>query len=109
MAYELHVHVFGRDGVLGDLEPHSGPPPHEVCLVIEGLAGTDRLAHKLTDFAVRMFFLARIPGSKGSSGLAATTKETMRSSPGFVWNVNHTMRIGDPMELFAVHVGEAGA
>jgi len=108
VEHELHVHVFGRNGVLGDLEPCSGPPPHEVCLVVEGLAATDTLAHKLTDFAVRMFFLARIPGSKGSSGLAATTKETMRSSPGFVWNVNHTMRIADPMELFPVHVDDAG-
>jgi hypothetical protein len=106
--YQLHFHVFGRDGVLKDLEPVRNASPHELCIVVEGLAGTDALAHKLTDFATRMFFLARIPGSKGSSGLAATTKETMRSSPGYVWNVNHTMRVDDPMELFPVHIGEAG-
>jgi hypothetical protein len=108
VPHQLHFHVFGRDGVLKELEPMRHVTPHEVCIVVEGLAATDELAHKLTDFATRMFFLARIPGSKGSSGLAATTKETMRSSPGFVWNVNHTMRIADPMELFPVHVAEAG-
>jgi len=57
---------------------------------------------------VRMFFLARVPGVKGTAGTAATTKQTMRSSPGYVWNVNHTMPIDDPMELFPVHVTTAG-
>jgi hypothetical protein len=106
--HELHFHVFGRDGCLGPLEPVKNATPHELCVVVEGVAETDDLAHKLTDFAVRMFFLARIPGSKGSSGLAATTKQTMRSSPGYVWNVNHTMRVRDPMALFPVDIGEAG-
>ena len=99
---------FGRNGVLGDLEPVRDANPHELCLVVEGVAESDALAHKITDFATRMFFLARVPGAKGSSGLAATTKETMRSSPGYVWNVNHIMPVEDPMELFPVHMTEAG-
>ncbi|MBL8689091.1 MAG: acyclic terpene utilization AtuA family protein [Rhodospirillaceae bacterium] len=108
MRYELYFHVFGRDAILKEMEPVRRDPGHEVGLVVEGLADTDIDAHRLTDFAVRMFFLARVPGSKGSSGLAATTKETMRSSPGYVWNVNHTMPVADPMELFPVHMTEAG-
>jgi hypothetical protein len=108
MPHELHFHAFGRDGVLKAMEPERERVPHEVCIVVEGLAPTEAAAHKLTDYATRMFFLARLPNSKGSSGLAATTKETMRSSPGFVWNVNHTMRIDDPLELFPTFVGEAG-
>lgn len=108
LRHELHFHVFGRDGVLKGMEPARGATPHEICIVVEGLADDATTAHQLTDFAVRMFFLARIPGSKGSSGLAATTKETMLSSPGYVWNVNHTMTLDDPMAPFAVHIGEAG-
>lgn len=108
MPYELHYHVFGRDGVLKEMEPLRHLTPHEVCIVIEGLAQTETQAHKLVDFATRMFFLARIPNSKGSSGLAACSKQTMCSSPGFVWNVNHTMRIDDPLALFPTHIAEAG-
>lgn len=108
MEYELHYHVFGRNGVLKDMEPVQGATPHEVCIVVEGLAATDRDAHRLVDFATRMFFLARIPNSKGSSGLAAFSKQTMKSAPGYVWNVNHIMRIDDPLELFPTHTGEAG-
>jgi hypothetical protein len=106
--YELHFHVFGRDGVLKELEPQRHSVPHELGVVVEGVAATDALAEKITDFAVRMFFLLRIPGVKGTAGSAATTKKTMKSSPGYVWNVNHTVPIDDPMELFPLHFTTAG-
>ena len=106
--YELYFHVFGRDAVLKELEPVKAVPGHELGLVVEGVAATDALAEKITDFATRMFFLARIPGVKGTAGTAATTKKTMKSSPGYVWNVNHTVPIDDPMQLFPVHMTEAG-
>jgi len=106
--YELFFHVFGRNGVMKELEPVKHGTAHELGIVVEGLAPTDPLAAKITDFAVRMFFLARIPGVKGTAGTAATTKQTMRSSPGYVWNVNHTVPIDHPMELFPVHLTEAG-
>ncbi len=106
--YELHYHVFGRNGVLKELEPVKETKAHELGVVVEGVAATDALAEKITDFAVRMFFLARIPGVKGTAGTAATTKKTMKSSPGYMWNVNHTVPIDDPMELFPVHMTVGG-
>lgn len=107
-TYELHFHVFGRNAVLKELEPVKKVSAHELGIVVEGVAATDALAEKITDFAVRMFFLARIPGVKGTAGTAATTKKTMKSSPGYVWNINHTVPIDDPMELFPVHMTEGG-
>lgn len=106
--YELFFHVFGRNGVLKDLEPVKETKSHELGIVVEGVAPTAEVAAKLTDFAVRMFFLARIPGVKGSAGSAATTKLPMRASPGYVWNVNHTIPIDDPLELFPTYLTEAG-
>jgi hypothetical protein len=106
--YELYFHVFGRNGMLKELEPAREITTHELGIVVEGLAGTDALAEKITDFAVRMFFLARVPGVKGTAGTAATTKKTMKSSPGYMWNINHTVPIDDAMELFPVHMTEAG-
>ena len=106
--YELYFHVFGRNGVLKELEPVRETLSHELGIVVEGVAANDALAEKITDFAVRMFFLARVPGVKGTAGTAATTKKTMKSSPGYVWNINHTVPIDDPMELFPVHLTDAG-
>jgi hypothetical protein len=107
-GYELFFHVFGRNGVLKDLEPLKTVRPHELCIVVEVVVEDDDLGEKLTDLAVRMFFLARIPGVKGTAGAAATTKKPMKYIPGYVWNVNHTVQVDDPMELFPVHLIEAG-
>ena len=106
--YELYFHVFGRNGVLKEMEPRPATGAHELGVVVEGVAATDALAEKITDFAVRMFFLVRIPGVKGTAGTAATTKKTMKSSPGYMWNVNHTVPIDDPLELFPVHMTQGG-
>ena len=98
-AYQLHYHVFGRDGILKDREPLRDRMPHEVAVVVETLHPDDALAAKITDLAVRMFFLARIPGVKGTSGASATTKLPMKYLPGYEWSINHTMQIRDEMVL----------
>ena len=55
-----------------------------------------------------MFFV-RIPGVKGTAGAAAfVEKKPMRAIPAYVWSINHTVPVDDPMELFPVHLVEAG-
>src|SRR5215213_9995963 len=46
-AYQLQVRVYGRDGVMGELEPYHGPPPHELGLVIEVIADTQEIANTI--------------------------------------------------------------
>lgn len=107
-GYELFFHVFGKNGVLKELEPIKETRAHELAVVVESIADDAALAEKVTDYAVRMMFLARIPGVKGTAGAAATTKKAMRYLPGYVWTLNHTVPVDDPMELFSVHMTEAG-
>jgi len=107
-GYELFFHVFGKNGVLKELEPVQESRAHELAVVVEVVAADPALAEKVTDYAVRMMFLARIPGVKGTAGAAATTKKAMRYLPGYVWTLNHTVPVEDPMELFTVHMTEAG-
>ena len=106
--YELSYHVFGRDGILKDREPLRNTLPHEVAVVVETLHPEDEMAAKITDLAVRMFFLARIPGVKGTSGASATTKLPMKYLPGYVWSINHVMKVRDDMGLFPTTMTEAG-
>jgi hypothetical protein len=107
-GYQLFFHVFGKNGVLKELEPVKESRAHELAVVVESVAADAALAEKVTDYAVRMMFLARIPGVKGTAGAAATTKKAMRYLPGYVWTLNHTVPVEDPMELFSVHLTEAG-
>jgi hypothetical protein len=108
-GYELHYHVFGKNGVLKGLEPVKEIRSHELCIVAEGVAPSAELAERITDFATRMMFLVRIPGVKGTAGAAAfIEKRPMRATPSYVWSINHTVPVDDPMELFPVHLTEAG-
>jgi hypothetical protein len=107
-GYELHYHVFGRDGILKEREPLRDRTPHEVAVMVETLHPDDATAAKITDLAVRMFFLARIPGVKGTSGASATSKLPMKYLPGYVWSINHTMEVRADMGLFPTTLDEAG-
>lgn len=108
-GYQLFYHVFGKNGVLGDLEPVKEIRSHELCIVAEAVAPAGDLAERITDFATRMMFLVRIPGVKGTAGAAAfIEKKPMRATPAYEWSVNHTVPVDDPMELFPVHLADAG-
>lgn len=107
-GHELVFHVFGRDGILKEMEPLRDRLPHEVAIVVEATHPDATLAAKITDLAVRMFFLARIPGVKGTSGAAATTKLPLRYLPAYRWSVNHVMRVPGDRVLFPTHMTEAG-
>lgn len=106
-GYQLFFHVFGKNAILKELEPVE-IRSHELAVVVEGVADNVELGERVTDLTMRMFFLARIPGMKGTAGSAATTKLPMRGTPAYIWNVNHTVPVDDPMELFPVHITEAG-
>jgi hypothetical protein len=106
--YQIFYHVFGRDGILGEMEPRRGDKVHEVAVGVEVLCADEALCVKITDLAVRMFFLARIPGVKGTSGAAATSKLPMKMHPGYVWSVNHVLEVNDPDALFPTFVTDAG-
>jgi len=108
-GYQLYFHIFGKNGVLKDLEPVKEIKSHELCIVAEGVAPTEELAEKITDYATRMLFFVQIPGVKGTAGAAAfVEKKPMRAIPAYVWSINHTVPVDDPMELFPVHLVEAG-
>jgi hypothetical protein len=46
---------------------------------------------------------------KGTAGgVAFMLDEVMPASAAYRWTMNHTMRVNDPLELFPVHMIEAG-
>lgn len=109
VGYQLHYHVFGKNGVLQEMEPVKEIRSHELCIVVEVVAPTGQMAKEIADFATRMMFLVRIPGVQGTAGAAAfVEKKPMRATQSYEWSMNHTVPVDDPMELFPVHLTEAG-
>ena len=104
-GYELHYTVYGRDGIMGALEPNRDRPAHELCILVQGVAPTADMAEELTMIGTRQMFYARLPEVKGSAGsVAFALDEVLRASPAYRWTLNHTLRCGDPLELFPTHI-----
>lgn len=105
-GYELHYTVYGRDGVMGPLEPVK-TPAHELCIVVQGVAPTREMAEEVCMTGTRQMFYARLPDVKGTAGsVAFILDEVLPASAAYRWSVNHTVGVDDPMELFPIHLAE---
>ena len=108
-GYELHYTVYGRDGVMGELEPQRNQPGHELCVLVQGVAPSSEMAEEVAMIGLRQMFYARLPDVKGTAGsVAFPLDEVLRASPAYRWTLNHTVAVNDPMELFRTHLTEAG-
>jgi hypothetical protein len=108
-GYELYYTVYGRDGVMGELEPMRERPAHELCILVQGIAPTSEMAEEVCMIGMRQMFYARLPDVKGSAGsVAFALDEVLRASPAYRWTINHTLRCDDPLELFPTHMTTAG-
>jgi hypothetical protein len=108
-GYQLHFHVFGKNGVMEELEPIKHITPHEVGIVVEGVAPTEEMAESITMTATRQIFYARLPEVKGTAGgCAYIIDEVLKGTPAYIWTMNHAMQVDDPMELFKINLIEIG-
>jgi len=107
-GYELHYQLYGKNGVIGNMEP-SKHTPHELGVVVYGIAPSAKMAEEVCLIGTRQMFYARLPEVKGTAGgVAFALDEVMRASPAYRWTINHTVRIDDPLELFPTYLTEAG-
>ena len=91
-GYELHYTIYGKNGVMGDLEPVKEIRSHELCVVCQGIAPTKKMAEELTMIGTRQIFYARLPEVKGTAGTAAfVVDEVLPASPGYRWTLNHVI------------------
>lgn len=108
-GWELHYSVFGRNGVMGDMEPLKDKPGHELCIVVQGVAPTREMAEEVCMTGTRQLFYARLPDVKGTAGgVSFVLDEVMQASPAYRWTLNHTMAVDDPLELFPTHTAMIG-
>ena len=107
-GYELHYSVYGKNGVMGPMEPVK-QPAHELCIMVQGVAPTAAMAEEVCITGTRQMFYARLPEVKGTAGgVAFPLDEVLHASAAYRWTLNHTMVVDDPMELFPVHIKTVG-
>jgi hypothetical protein len=102
--YKLYYRIYGKNGVMGDLEPIKEIRSHELGIIVEGVAPTKEVAQEVTLIGARQIFYARLPEVKGTAGTAAfIVDEVLPASPAYRWTMNHVVPVDDPMELFTMH------
>jgi len=100
-GWTVHYHAYGRDGVMGALEPARPARPHELGIVVETVCADARRAEEVCALAARNLFYARLKEVKGTAGAAALmSDEILVGKPGYEWTLNHVMPVDDPAEPF---------
>lgn len=108
--YDLSYRIFGKNGVMGDLEPVKETKSHELLVVVEGVSPDAKLAEEVTLIGTRQIFYARLPEVKGTAGTAAfILDEVTPVSDACTWTMDHTIEVDDPLELFPIKMIEIGA
>jgi hypothetical protein len=100
-GWTVYYHAYGRDGVMGSLEPTPAMRPHELGIVVETVCQDAKRAEEICALAARNLFYARLAEVKGTAGAAALmSDEILVGKPGYEWTLNHVMPVGDAAELF---------
>jgi hypothetical protein len=101
--YDVHYHLYGRNGVMGSLDPNPPRHPHELGIVVETVCQDAALGEEICALAARNLFFARLPNMKGTAGAAALmADEVLTGHPAYEWTLNHVIAVDDPLELFPI-------
>jgi hypothetical protein len=103
-------HVYGRDGVMGALEPRRDRPSHELGLVIEVVHADAAEADGVCSLVRSTLLHFGYPGRISTAGNLALLYSPSDVSCGEVYqfSVYHLLRVEDPCALFPVHLVEVG-
>lgn len=103
-ASRVNFRLYGRDGVMGPLEPEKQVGGHEVGLVIDVVAPTQEAADTVCSIARSTMLHYGYPGRIATAGNLAFPFSPSDIPAGEVYefSVYHLMEIDDPVEMFPV-------
>ncbi|MHC1728898.1 MAG: acyclic terpene utilization AtuA family protein [Syntrophobacteraceae bacterium] len=107
-AGTLLFHVYGKDGVMGALEPQKKSLSHELGLVMEVIARDQEEANTVCSFLRSTLLHYGYPGRISTAGNLALLYSPSDISCGQVYefNIYHLMEVDDPKSLFPVSIYE---
>ncbi len=104
----MHFHVYGRDAVMGPLEPKRHEIPHEIGLMGEVTAATQDQANAICSQARIIVLHLPYPGQLATGGNFAIPLNPPENPIGPVcrFNIYHLMEVESPEELFPIRLLE---
>ena len=104
----LHFHVYGKNGVMGELEPLKDRVPHEVGILAEVTAPTQAQANAICGLTRVAVLHLPYPGQMATGGNFAIPLNPPENPLGPVckFSIYHLMEVDSPCELFPAHLME---
>lgn len=102
--YKLVYHIYGKNGVLGDMEPVKEIRSHELGIVVEAVSKDKQLAEDIVLLGARGLFYARLPTKGTAGGAAMLTDGVMSAPPVYRWSINHIIKVDNPLSLFKIKI-----
>lgn len=103
-SYKLNFTIYGRDGVMGALEPTPAIDGHEIGIVIEAVADTQAQADTICAFARSTMLHYGYEGRRATAGNLAFpySPSDFHAGEVFVFSIYHLIEVDDPCALFPV-------
>lgn len=102
----ISFHVYGKNAVMGSLEPDPASTPKEVGLVIDVVADNQDLAHSVCHALSGLLLHYHYPGVVNTSGNLAFlySPSDLDAGPVFEFSAYHLMKASTPQELFPIEM-----
>lgn len=106
--FRLEFLYYGRDAVLGELEPQRHIQPREVGVLIEVIAKDQLTANYVLSLARSSFLHCPFEGRKTTAGNLAFpfSPSDMAAGEVYEFSVYHLMDVDEPMKLFPIEYEE---
>jgi len=100
--YHLNFKVYGKNGVMGELEPIKEIHSHELCIVIDAVASTQEVANTICSFARSTMLHYGYEGRIATAGNLAFPYSPSDFKVGAVYNFSlyHLIEVTDPVGMF---------
>jgi len=102
--YQMIVHCYGKDGVMGGWEPTREITSHELGFVIEVVGKTPDVANAVIAMARTSMLHADFPGRLCKEGNMAFpfSPSDIDMGPMYRFSIFHTVEVSDPCALFPI-------
>tara|TARA_R110002110_G_scaffold415561_2_gene650893 strand:+ start:99708 stop:101090 length:1383 start_codon:yes stop_codon:yes gene_type:complete len=102
---DVHCHLYGRNGVMGEREPQRAQPSHELGIVIEAVAASAEQADTLCSLTRSTLMHYGYEGRIATAGNLAFpfSPSDMRAGAVYEFSLYHLMQ-ADPLALFPLSV-----
>jgi hypothetical protein len=106
--YRLFFHLYGKNAIMGALEPVAETRAHELCIMVQVVAKTEDVAVEVAEMANHLLFDFPFEGLKTTAGNVASFGSMEVFVPQYrevyEYVIDHEMRLDDPLECFPIHL-----